>query len=401
MTSKRFLSTAVLLSGVALISFATVARAGFEWKGPIEPPVAAPGAMVIDDGMADLAPVTSDSMPAPAVMPAPVENQTLAAAPASAPVAAAPAMEGDALAGFGSDVPLVMALQQIVPAGYQYSFANGVNPGVSVSWQGGRPWQAVLSEALARHGLSYTMQNNAVVIDIAANGPIPAVSPAPMMMPEAAPAAAPSDSSADGSAMPLNIVSQPPADSASADGMSEMPKDDPVADNTPAVEEGAAVAAKPAEEVTIRREKKSLSLLERLGWKRKKPAPAAEAAAEAAPTEERTAAISAPPVMTDAPAEEPKPVAATAAASGWQGAKGQTLRDVLKGWSDKAGVELYWSIDYDYRLNDDVAFPGEYNEAVGSLLDKFAAVRPQPYGQLHQGSQGPKVLVIKSYDLTP
>jgi len=42
---------------------------------------------------------------------------------------------------------------------------------------------------------------------------------------------------------------------------------------------------------------------------------------------------------------------------------------------------------------------GSFDEAVGRLLDKFAAVRPQPYGQLHQGSTGPRVLVIKSYDL--
>ena len=41
--------------------------------------------------------------------------------------------------------------------------------------------------------------------------------------------------------------------------------------------------------------------------------------------------------------------------------------------------------------------PGTYDEAVGSLLDKFTAVRPQPYAELHRGT--PRVLMVKSYDL--
>jgi len=111
-------------------------------------------------------------------------------------------------------------------------------------------------------------------------------------------------------------------------------------------------------------------------------APAAQGAAGAVPV--------APPVPAAAPA---------AAAAGWSVGKGQTLRDVLKGWSDTAGVDLFWSITYDYRINDDMSFPGTYDEAVGHLLDKFSAIRPQPYAELHAGK--PRVLVIKSYDLHP
>jgi hypothetical protein len=85
----------------------------------------------------------------------------------------------------------------------------------------------------------------------------------------------------------------------------------------------------------------------------------------------------------------------------WTGAKGATLRDTLKNWSAAADVELYWSIDYDYKLRGDINYAGSYDEAVGKLLDQFAAVRPQPYGQLHQSKDGPRVLVVKSYDLTP
>ncbi len=83
----------------------------------------------------------------------------------------------------------------------------------------------------------------------------------------------------------------------------------------------------------------------------------------------------------------------------WNGGKGQTLHDVLKKWSDMAGVELYWSIDYDYRLDGDVALSGTYDEAISKILEKFSAVRPQPYGQLHQLGRDQRILVVKSYDL--
>jgi hypothetical protein len=51
--------------------------------------------------------------------------------------------------GFGSDIPLALALSQIVPPDYAYSFGDGVNPGQRVSWNGGKPWNEVLSDVLA------------------------------------------------------------------------------------------------------------------------------------------------------------------------------------------------------------------------------------------------------------
>ena len=111
-----------------------------------------------------------------------------------------------------------------------------------------------------------------------------------------------------------------------------------------------------------------------------------------------------PERLAAAPAAEaasaPAADAPAAVTGEWTGQKGQTLREVLKSWSDKAGVDLYWSIDYDYRLSDNASFNGDYDQAVAGLLDRFATVRPQPYGQLHKSAGGPRVLVVKSYDLT-
>ena len=105
--------------------------------------------------------------------------------------------------------------------------------------------------------------------------------------------------------------------------------------------------------------------------------------------------------MKAEPKAEESKAAAAKKEGPWAGAKGATLRDTLKNWSEEASVELYWSIDYDYKLKGDISYAGSYDEAVGKLLDQFAAVRPQPYGQLHQSKDGPRVLVVKSYDATP
>jgi hypothetical protein len=405
-----------------------------------------------------------------------------------APVAAPAAPQGgDVLAGFGADLPLVIALQQVVPPGYQYSFSGNVNPGALVSWEGGRPWQHVLGDMLARQGLGYKLHENTVIISYHA-----------------------------GAGIQQSATQAPPPSAMQAEGTDDIPAPidgtQPLAiTQAPAAQPSHVVAQTPAapaeERVDVRRKKKSF--WKKLAWWQKADEPAEQRNDDSSErtasetktatywgteetanwrnepaTDDRTAggatpsyradrlishppaptpksdegaAMSAPgtsmsssPALTEPPAEmapvqkswpdqaaaaEPAPapsastamassadgetgsskpvqvasaqtaatpdaVAATDSAPGtWQGGKGQTLRDVLKSWADKAGVELYWSIDYDYRLTDSVGYPGSFDEAVGRLLDKFAAVRPQPYGQLHQGSAGPRVLVIKSYDL--
>ncbi len=106
-----------------------------------------------------------------AAYPVPAEQTTPSGsfdAMALAPVAAAPARDVSdfaAVNGFGSDLPLALALGQIVPADYTYSFAAGVNPGLSISWSGnGKPWNEVLSDTLVPLGYGIQIRGNKVVI---------------------------------------------------------------------------------------------------------------------------------------------------------------------------------------------------------------------------------------------
>lgn len=426
---------ALAVSGVALLCFSSTAEAGFEWRGPLEPPVRQSAPAPVQGDMSGLEPVMSWEGAAPAPVPAAVAAPTepveaTPVSPALAPFAAtspAPAVtaaaSGDVVAGFGRDLPLVIALQQVAPAGHQFSFAPGVNPGVMVSWEGGKPWQSVINDMLAPQSLGFQQQGNVIVVGPAQSGDA-------ALSPQAANAAA------QMSAMPQDDMSAPVSLTAPQNVQTSSA---PAAEAVPVpAAETASVAAPSGEPVTIRRTRAVdsrtagtppvMSYPPETTGTHPVPVTSLPPSATQAPVSEAPADLAVPPpmdaAMSPAPetaaapvaevtptpllakpvaAKEPPPVAAAPQKAGapWAGAKGATLRDTLKNWSEAANVELYWSIDYDYKLKGDVNYAGSYDEAVGKLLDQFAAVRPQPYGQLHQSKDGPRVLVVKSYDLTP
>ena len=82
-----------------------------------------------------------------------------------------PMMEGsesyDIIEGFGSEMPLALALRQIVPPSYAFSFGKNVNAGMSVSWNGGEPWNIVLQNALDPLGIKAEIRNKKVILNMA------------------------------------------------------------------------------------------------------------------------------------------------------------------------------------------------------------------------------------------
>jgi hypothetical protein len=66
--------------------------------------------------------------------------------------------------GFGNDIPLALALRQIVPANYAFAFAQSINPGIRVSWNGGKPWDQVLNEMVSPLGMSAQIINKTIYI---------------------------------------------------------------------------------------------------------------------------------------------------------------------------------------------------------------------------------------------
>lgn len=98
--------------------------------------------------------IKMDTVP-PVVSPSPTNTVSIP----SAPVLSASVIEG-----FGKDIPLVMALRDIVPAGYAFSFGAANIAGQKISWEGGKPWSEVLADSLSAVGLAYSLQGNVLMI---------------------------------------------------------------------------------------------------------------------------------------------------------------------------------------------------------------------------------------------
>ena len=278
-------------------------------------------------------------------------------------------LEGDIISGFGSELPLTLALQQVVPAGYQFSLATGVNNDTVVSWEGGKPWKQVLTDMLSPQKLDFSLYNDVITVIPRAGKDRPglpiALAPATRQLP-------PPIALAGEDAVPADMT--PPG--------AGIEKKAP-----PALRRNSIVGRRDSIVGQRDQGKDQINWLDRFKsqfTRQQKPVEKLPPALEVAP----------PPVavpLITATKPVPKPV--------WLAAKDRTLKDILTDWSRTAGIELYWSTDYDYRLNANVAYNGTFDEAVGGLLNGFDKIRPQPYGQLHQVLDGSKVLVIKTYAL--
>ena len=98
--------------------------------------------------------------------------QTATPAPVVRQPAPAPSQNYNVVEGFGNDIPLAMALRQVVPANYAFSFDDTVNPGAKVSWNGGKPWNLVVNDMVAPLGVNARISGNAV--SLSKNNPAPA-----------------------------------------------------------------------------------------------------------------------------------------------------------------------------------------------------------------------------------
>ncbi len=214
-----FTSTKIVLFVLGILALPSPALAGFQWVSPTEtvspspspaiqpwsstapglvPVVPAPtsGAMVTANPEI-ISPVIIDGNHAPspapssAVIGTPSTNinsgvnqrlGTLTASPAVggrqplapltiapatsllAPAGSSSASSSDIVRGFAKQVPLAVALRQMLPAGYGFSVDPDVDLGVLISFQGGKPWRETLKEALDPAGLAMREQGQMVSI---------------------------------------------------------------------------------------------------------------------------------------------------------------------------------------------------------------------------------------------
>ncbi|MDD3020343.1 MAG: TcpQ domain-containing protein [Alphaproteobacteria bacterium] len=220
MLLKNIIFSSFLLAGLTLTP--VIAHAGFDWtpspkkaesptvqtgNAPIDQPEAGPLTPDLDMAEAPLpvpvGEVDSQSLPPPGTFATEQESQETQVAlsvdasdeaaapvvltndknemndvavqdvPVQAPVQTAYVADSslETYEGFGNDLSLVLALRDIVPTQYAYSFSDPSYAGLTVSWRGGKPWQDVLNGALAAHQLTSFLEGQAIVISPVSNQP--------------------------------------------------------------------------------------------------------------------------------------------------------------------------------------------------------------------------------------
>lgn len=453
------------------------AKAGFEWTAPpaptspagdsalpaLTPEMPAIPATEVDsatlDQMENAEPVMPAAEPMPAISHEPVATRTIRrarppvaqgmAAPMTTPASTIPVPPPSKYAevqGFGSDMPLAFAMRQIVPPEYAFAFDPSVDHGARVSWNGGQPWDMVLTETLLPLGLASVIDGNTVRVVPAGAAPaqmpvmqsaqVPAFTPAQPMAPYqgAAPAAPPVNMLAPDPAPVREVYiarerpekrtadSKPkkeksfwsrlgfekeegwkkapaltPGDTSSYQEIS--PQSGPVTDEL----SGDPDIAQP-EPVTAIAEESAFSQHEAymetsLAKPADQPVPLMDSIEPVAQPVSAPAFV--PPAETQpAPAEQAKaqlPVDLYEIRY-WQGEKGDSLHNVLKDWSQTSHVELYWGPDEDYVLPEAVRLHGSYTDAVTRLLSIYEDDSDRPLGRLHPNlPYGPSVLVIEEY----
>lgn len=361
--------------------------------------------------------------------------------------------------GFGRDVPLALTLQQIVPANYRYSFDNGINPGMRVSWTGGQSWKNVIMEIARNNGMNVDIVSNVVAfhrpvpMDIVSSG-ISNDAPQDVVMgiplrPVAAEKPVASDNYMADMAMP-SPVSAPPVqgDSKPMALVPALQPDTKVSAPPVVADEMPAPVAKPVETkvakvIPQKTETAKEPIVQFDSLLDDKPATAsvkdkkimtADAQKEtlAAAREQAKAPVVLPPVgmenvdLPAAPApaakvadvqpaaapmsltamiqpqEKPIQIAADLVSpQEWQARKGETLRQVLTTWSERAGVSLVWSSEYDYPLQTDLRMESGYADAVRTLLAGFSKAQPRPLGRLFKNTKvgAQPVLIVETQRL--
>lgn len=388
-----------------------------------------------------MAPITPvETLPAPVTAPA-IEAETETLPSPSPEILAAPAPAGPFadVVGFGTDIPLALALGQIVPAEFAYSFASSVNPGLKISWEGGKPWNQVLNDALAAHNLRADVAGTAVVVRQGKQAHAPVTAPVNTL------ATPPGRQST----VFYNTVPRPPADIApltmsaannaaaiTGEGSANYPRRTPPRTSifgsifTPDEHKGNMAPRPPADtpKVTVHNEVAPQDM-DRLN------AQIAARPLSVETTEPKVVAAvepAAPAVMAPLPTRAPMPLntqrisyadeetrqradilpdrthseAVRAQASVldpfqvsfWQADNNANLREVLTAWAAQAGVEVIWDSGYDYKLPNSISLHGTFSEAVTRVFDLYGTAEPRPQGKLHPNlPKGPSVLLVENY----
>lgn len=386
---NRFIFGLTISAASVLIFVSNAAQAGFEWlPGPAaaKPAPAAPIGPVL--------PSPQDALPAmnegPATPP-PVTQTEILAAPT-----APPQIEETLVEGFGEDIPLALALQQLAPDNFAFSFAPAVNPGVRVSWTSGKTWTQTIQDMLAPLNLNARFGDRLVHIGAAIEQHTSLEMPQTESVnleqelttsaknnvsePEAVPVIKrlqitdPGEAAQPQQAKAENLPeAAPPA--MMADAASDMVKTEP---SRPASDKAEVASARPAFDNS-----EIINLLP----------PPAEETKMVSLLDSMQPATGNVDVKKDMDLKAPPKTVPTETVHFWQAEQGQSLRETLESWSEQADIELVWQAAHDYRVDHDVMLSDTFQNAIKTMVTEGLAPENRPAMRFSPADGTPSLIV--------
>lgn len=182
----KLLASSSLICVLAIFS-ATTAQAGFEWNPPTGENVSTgksimPDPVDMDDGslkqqrkidamsMNPSAEKSDEVMSKSGIDIEPMDDEIADASASNGMMEKSdPVYVFETVQGFGQQIPLALALRQVVPASFALSF-DGVPAGRAVDWAGGRGWNEALIDIVASINAKAAIDGNNITIMPAGDG---------------------------------------------------------------------------------------------------------------------------------------------------------------------------------------------------------------------------------------
>lgn len=238
---------------------------------------------------------------------------------------AAPVSAQDLVDGFGRDIPLSFAVEQIVPPRYSVSFGPGVDVERRVSWKGGANWSTVLDDMLGEHGLSSDVSGTEK-LRITAN---------------------PSARAPMSSGLNLADYKKP----------SLGPRPGSYADDLRGPRSGLMIAGMEPEEKVL------------------------DVAPYVAPKSIAATDISPNSVVIGVEKDEVEQVGEV-----WLVYANTTLEDTLMDWADRAGWTVLWNSEYSYPIQANAQFHGDFVSVASRLIKSMQRAEPPVQGKFFEGN---------------
>lgn len=283
--------------------------------------------------------------------------------------------------GFGADIPLAVALSQVVPPQYAYSFGNGVNPGDLVSWNGGKPWNEVLDEMVTPLGIETSIQGN--TLKITKSGNVSVAEPLPVVHKDESSLSQEESSgiAQEETLSSLNPDNTKPTNSKDLEKNDKQEKVEKLGDKKEPLEK-VSLKQEPVEKVVKEPTKKSGRnvILDPGKSEAKQPNFVEQVLAPEASSEKLAKAE---PAASDATKKlEKTEIEATKKEQSlqpriWEAKQGSSLKETLDVWARQANVKLIWKSEKDYQLSSNVLISGTFDSAVKVLFTKAVKNGPQ------------------------